>query len=107
MESTLEIVRFRTHEAVTDAAFLKASEEVSAWANAQPGFQYRCLTKEEDGGWLDLVFWADLGAAKAASEKFMAGNGKGEFMTMIDPSTVEMRHLPVRHAMAGDAAAAA
>ncbi len=105
MSCTLEHVRFQTRDGVNEAAFLKASETVMDWLRRQPGFQYRTLVKGEGAEWLDLCYWESPETAKKAGDAFWGAAEAQAFMSMIDDSTVEMRHLPQLQAAAGPALA--
>jgi hypothetical protein len=96
MTQTLELVTYRTLASVTEKAFQDANAPLAAWLQAQPGFQYRSLSRREDGEWLDMVFWASAETAKAASDAFMEAQKNSAFMAAIDPESVAMSHLPVR-----------
>ena len=96
MSPVIERVCFRTLPSIDEAQFVAAAAEITDWARRQPGFAYRTLVRDGDE-WIDLVFWRDIDAAKAASAAFMAANAECAFMTMIDPATVRMDHLAQKH----------
>lgn len=96
MTPTLEKVTFRTNAGTDETAFLAAAAQVTTWAAAQPGFQYRTLVKEDDA-WIDLVFWDNEDAAKSAGQAFMAAEETKSFASMIDMASVTMTHLPQLH----------
>lgn len=96
-EPCLEMVRFRLSDGADADAFRAAAPAVTAWAARQPGFQYRTLIEETDGGWIDMVWWRSAGDAKAAGAKFMADLGATPFVAMIDAGSVEMGHHKVAH----------
>ncbi|MEM6439154.1 MAG: hypothetical protein AAF763_05575 [Pseudomonadota bacterium] len=99
----LEHVAFALRDGVDEAEFLAAAEEISRWAVRQQGFEYRCLTRGADGRWLDLRFWSSREAAERARERLTRQEGRGPFMRMIDPTSVEVHFRPVmaRKAPAG------
>lgn len=97
MQPTLEQVRFRTQEDVTEDALLQAAETTSSWLKQQPGFSYRTLVCDTDGTWTDLIYWSSLENAKAASEAFMGSVETKPFMALIDPETVKMQHFSMLH----------
>lgn len=76
MSDTIELVRFRLQPGKTSADWLKASEKISEWMKAQPGFQFRSVSETDDGEWWDLVYWASMEATMAAGEKFMQDLGE-------------------------------
>ena len=71
MSDTIELVRFRLQSGKTAADWLKASEKISEWMKAQPGFRFRSVSETDDSEWWDLVYWESLVAAQASGEKFM------------------------------------
>ncbi|MGB3316182.1 MAG: hypothetical protein WBB85_17405 [Albidovulum sp.] len=96
MTQILERVRFRTLPGTDEAQFIAAAAAISDWAKTQPGFAYRTLVRDGEE-WIDLAFWSDLDAAKAASAGFMEANGSSAFMAMIDPESVRMEYLSQMH----------
>ncbi|MEO1689130.1 MAG: hypothetical protein AAFU61_14635 [Pseudomonadota bacterium] len=101
--SVVEHVEFELLPGVSESDFLAASEEISRWTACQPGFEYRCLTRGEDGRWLDLVFWSNEDHARRAGRRIMEEKGRSPFMRMIDDASVRIAHRPVmgRKAPAG------
>lgn len=101
----LEQVTFRLAEGVGESDFLAAMQPVQAWISAQPGFVYRTLClHEESGEWADLVYWATMADAQAASALFMQQQACVNWVGMIDRDSIRMQHSQVRFAQAGTAA---
>ena len=95
----LEVVRFRLVAGSDEAAFLQAAKATEAPLRAQAGFVSRRLVTDGQGGWTDVVEWASMAAAGVAAEKVMADPAFALFMAMIDPTSVQMEHLPIRWQM--------
>ncbi|MHA3914837.1 hypothetical protein [Halovulum sp. GXIMD14793] len=95
MTPTLEKVSFKTRSNVVEADYVAASDKLNDWLMQQPGFSYRTVVREEDGTWHDLVYWADLANAQAASAAFKSVPAAGAVMEMIDQDTIQMAHLPL------------
>lgn len=70
MSDTIELVRFRLKQDKTAADWLKANEKINNWIKQQPGFRFRSLSETDDGEWIDMVYWENLEAARAAGVKF-------------------------------------
>lgn len=104
MSGSIEMVSFKLNNGVSDEAFLSASQKIEGWVGKQPGFEYRALAKQQDGTWVDLVFWQNEAAAQAAGEKFMQASEPQEMMACIDKDTVIMQHMPVMAALCMEAA---
>ncbi len=94
-DQTLEIVTFQTHQNVTAEAVLRAAEGMLPWLKTIPGFLSRHLARSEDGQWVDCVGWDSKANALAAAESIMTAPGAADFMAMIEPGSVVMRHYQV------------
>jgi len=90
-----EIVRFKTISGTDESTFLNAAQEASAFLQTCPGFIRRCLSKSDDGEWLDHVEWRSLSDAENAAQLFPSQAGLLAFMTAIDAETIEFRHAPI------------
>ncbi len=95
MSATIEMVSFKLASGSHEQAFLETNTAVENWVVKQPGFQYRALTKQADGTWIDLVFWESLETAQQAGNAFMAAQEPKAMLAFIDKETVNMQHLPV------------
>jgi len=89
---TLERVSYQLKAGVNLEEFVKANEAISNWAKTQPGFQYRSLSQQEDGSWLDLVFWQSKEQAEAAMAKSQQEPLFGSFMEYVQEGTIDMGH---------------
>ena len=91
----VEIVELRVRTEVSDAEFIRAAEQASAFLRTRPGFIRRRLAKGEDGVWLDCVEWASMPEAVAAAKAFNATEATIAFNSAIAPGSARMRHLTV------------
>lgn len=97
---TLELVTFQLRSGIAADAFLKASRTAEEFIKKQPGFLYRSLCQQQDtGDWLDVLYWQDNGAAEAAGKAVCSAEETAEFMSMIDPQSVTMRHAQIRSSL--------
>jgi hypothetical protein len=90
---TIEIVLFRLKPGVNEAAFLEANRAVQADLQKASGYLRREMTKNEDGQWLDLVYWNSLAEAKQAAEAFPTWPSTQRLAGMIDESSINMLHV--------------
>ena len=90
--SVMEMVTFKIIANCTPEAFAAACEPVNAWVRTQPGFQSRTVSCNEEGTWFDVVLWDSAETAHTAAAKMMSVLGQSEFMSMIDPSSIQMHH---------------
>ncbi|MCM2680192.1 hypothetical protein [Echinimonas agarilytica] len=93
MKSTIELVSFKLTSTANEAEFYALQPALNEWVAAQPGFHYRTLVKDNDHGFLDIVHWASLDAAKTAAEDVMSQHFMAQMMPMIDAESVNMRHI--------------
>ncbi len=101
MSATIEMVSFKLNDGVSPQVFIKASEELDSWVAQQNGFEYRALAQQEDGTWVDIVFWQSQAEALQAGEAFMTAKESQNLMACIDKSSVVMQHMPVMASLAG------
>ncbi|MDD4927611.1 MAG: hypothetical protein PHF58_14050 [Methylotenera sp.] len=80
MFETIDLVRFRLQQGKTAADWLKANEQIDAWAKRQPGFRFRSLSETADGEWIDMTYWESMAAAQAGQASFGA-----EMMQVCEP----------------------
>lgn len=98
-EPVLEIVRFRLVTGASAAEFLVAARQGEAALAGADGFIRRQLCQAADS-WADVIEWRSATEAMAAAGWVMTHPDFAGFMAMIDPTTVEMAHLPIRWTMA-------
>lgn len=91
MSDTIELVRFRLQQGKTSADWLNANEKINEWIKVQPGFRFRSLSETEDGEWIDMVYWENLAAAKAAGAKFHDEVGAA-CEPLVDSGSVVVSH---------------
>ncbi len=106
MSGTIEMVSFKLNTDASEQAFLDSNQALEAWVVKQPGFQYRALSKQEDGTWVDLVFWESLEQAQQAGAAFMAAAELKAMLAFIDKDSVSMQHMPVLACVAQEQAQA-
>ncbi|MET7731851.1 hypothetical protein ABZT02_10830 [Streptomyces sp. NPDC005402] len=95
----LELVTFRTHDGVLEQQFDEAVRSVDGFLAEQPGFLSRqVLTVDTDGSRVDLVWWKDLAAARAAAESIRTDPRAASFMSCLDPDSVRVSHARLTHA---------
>ena len=98
-QHVMEIVGFRPMPGVVPADLVEAAREAETWLKAQPGFVERRLGRSDDQTWFDWVEWTDIACAKAAADQIMDIPATAAFFSMIDMSTVDMRHCVIELAI--------
>ena len=102
MSATIEMVSFKLSDGVNPEIFIKANEELDSWLGQQNGFEYRALAQQEEGTWVDIVFWQTQADAQQAGEAFMGAKESQAMLACIDKSTVSMQHMPVMASLANE-----
>ena len=96
MTSTvIEIVEFKLNENASDVDLTKTHEGLERFLLAQSGFLYRSLSKQEDGRYIDIVYWASLDDAEKASDAIMQDPNGQAMIALCDMESVTMKHLPI------------
>ncbi|MGC7098712.1 antibiotic biosynthesis monooxygenase [Amycolatopsis lurida] len=65
--TTIELAHFRIHEGAEARLVAERPAMVSALRRSFPGCLAAYLTKQDDGGWLDVVFWRSRAEAEEAA----------------------------------------
>ena len=94
MTEALEIVTFRLKPG-SEPGFIAGNGLLGDWLARPPGFLSRCLARQDDGVWVDLVRWQSREQALAAAGRIMAEIGDCDAMRAIDPASVDMKHLAI------------
>lgn len=97
----LELALFRSRQGVSQAEVLEASQQLSRWLQRQSGFLYRSLSQQEDGLWVDVVYWQSLEQAQAASAGFMQASESQALMALIEPDSVHLSHSQIAYRLEG------
>jgi antibiotic biosynthesis monooxygenase (ABM) superfamily enzyme len=89
----LELVVYKLHERVSREQFLGTNDAVSGWIRQQPGFISRELVYDAEGDrWVDVIWWATLDQAQAASERSMTSESCAPMFALIDMESALMLH---------------
>ncbi len=91
----LEIVSFRVVQGTDTADFLNAARATEAMLRDRGALVRRFLTVDDNGLWTDVIEWTSMDEALAAAEAVMQHPDFAPFGSMIDGSTVQMRHAPI------------
>lgn len=89
----VEMVLFNLNEGVSLEEGKKAMQALNYFVSQQAGFVRRKTSIAEDGQFLDLVFWTDLSAAKAASEKAMHEERLLPHFAVINQDSMTFKHF--------------
>ncbi len=88
-----EVVTFKLKAGVSEADFLLAADVVQSHLQEMSGYLGCELLNDEQGQWIDLVYWRSMAEAHAAAELLMALPSAGPFIGLIDETSTAMHHL--------------
>ncbi|WP_147124565.1 hypothetical protein [Shimia ponticola] len=94
-KTVAEIVSFHLKDGVDVETFQDAADKTAEAVRAFGGCLGRHLTCAADGLWTDIVIWKDMDTALKAAETVVQDPAFAPFGSMIDPTTVSMRHSEV------------
>lgn len=87
--STIETIRFKLRDGVSEARFRKLNHEVeTGYMALRPGFLSRETALSDDGEWFVSVHWATAGDAKATVDAFFSAQETQAFLSAVDIPTV-------------------
>ena len=90
---TVEIVKFKLKAGISAEEGKEKLLKLNQCVQAFDGFIERKLTKNEDGEWLDIVYWTSKEAALNAAEQVAKDPKALEAFAVIDESTIVMNHF--------------
>lgn len=93
MKEAIEVVKFRLAAGVTQGDLESASRAAGEVLSTFDGFISRDLGQSEDGTFIDVVRWRDMGCAQAAADNAMKSPVCGSFFQLIDASSIDMSHF--------------
>jgi hypothetical protein len=89
----VEIAVFKVKDGVKHEQLLSTVDAVSDWAKTQPGFLSRDLTySSEQDSWIDVIWWENADAARAAAEAAMSSESCAPMFALIDLEGTQMLH---------------
>ncbi len=95
----VEMVLFELNEGVSVEEGKQAMKALDEFVSQMPGFISRKLSVNEEGQFLDLVFWTDLASAKKASEEVMKREDMVKHFSVINQETMTFKHFDVIHSL--------
>ena len=96
---TIEYVTFQAKEGVTVEAMTTAAAGGSINANLTAnyeGFVDRHVSLQDDGVWVEVVYWESQDAAQAALDKFVADPVNKPFLDLVNVETVSITYSALK-----------
>ena len=92
---TIEVVTFDLKEGVSKAEASRKLQALNEFVKDYEGFIKRSISCNEDGKWVDIVYWESRElAVKAASEVSHSPKAM-EIFQVIDENSIQMNHYEV------------
>ena len=91
----IEVVLFKSKPEISAEELTKAAASVESFAQTQAGYLKRELGVNEDGLWMDIVYWTDLESAHEAAQAAMESPICQPFFGMIDEAQMTMHHFNI------------
>lgn len=91
----IEYVTFETIDGVDDADVSRVAVAVNQTLTDYDGFVGRFVSREEDGTWIEVVYWRDLAAAKASLDRFVKDPRNAEFLAMVDQESITLNYSEI------------
>lgn len=92
---TMEVVLFEVNPGYSTEQAQEALTSLNDIVKLYDGFIDRTTASNEDGKFIDLLYWTDSNAAKKASEDIMKNPKAVAIFEIIKPETMQMYHLDV------------
>ncbi|WP_299896850.1 hypothetical protein [uncultured Aquimarina sp.] len=92
---TMEVVLFEVNPEYSTKQAKEALTSLNDIIKLYDGFIDRTTASNEDGKFIDLLYWRDANAAKKASEDIMKNPKAVAIFEIIKPETMQMYHLDV------------
>ncbi|TDV44810.1 antibiotic biosynthesis monooxygenase [Actinophytocola oryzae] len=92
----IELARFRIHDGAEEEFLAERPGMIAALRRRFPGCLAAFLTREDDGGWLDVIVWRDAEAAEESAQ----------LITTVPECAAWLRHIAdssgIRHVSVAD-----
>ncbi len=92
-KNVMEIVIWKSKPEFSETEIVKRSKNLNEFVNNQVGFVSRDFAKNDEGQWIDFLYWDSLENAKAAAKKIETSPLCGEFFETIDMNSMQMFHF--------------
>ncbi|MFL6124394.1 hypothetical protein [Actinophytocola sp.] len=102
MTMVMELASFRIHEDAEDKLLAERPAMIQALRRRFPACLAAFLTRQDDGGWLDVLLWRGRAEAQEAAELVDTVPEAREWFRHIAESG-GLRHVTVKDSWVGDA----
>jgi hypothetical protein len=95
--NVVEYVTFKALEGSDVDEVAKVTVAVNANLEENyPGFVERIISLQEDGTWVEVVYWKDMASAKGALDKFLKDPKNADFLAIVKPDSVSLTYSTLK-----------
>ena len=91
-DHVIEVVTFKLIEGADVNEFMATIPATNTFIKSCKGFVRRCLSRNEDGTWLEHVEWESMEAAIAAGKAFIEDECCAAMMPFFDQGSIKSSH---------------
>ena len=84
----IKTYQFKLKPGIDEQQFLDVNVKVQQFLQTQPGYQYRSVAKNEDGLWLDVIYFADATLLSQVDSGFNDNPDCVEMLMLIDLTSI-------------------
>ncbi len=89
----VELVIWKAKKDFTEGEVLERAKAVNKFIASRPGFLYRDLAKNENGEWLDFLYWDSMENAEVAAKAAQGSRLCHPFFETIDMEAMKFYHF--------------
>ncbi len=90
--SVIEYVTFKINDGITQANFIKAANESEMALKTITGFIHRSIALQENGTWIEVVFWENKQVAIDGLNIFLEHEQSKNFLNFIDNESIKIEY---------------
>ncbi len=90
--STVEYLEFNLVEGANPDDFLRETLSMDAILEDYPGFVARHLARNDDGSWVEVVYWETLEDGEAALPRFVEDERTKGFLSLVDGDSLSVKY---------------
>ena len=94
--TVIELVTYKLIPNADLAVLDKINEEINVFLKAQPGFLYRSFSEDDTNTLYDIIYWQEMAHAKQAATAFEQSAMCASLMSIADPESVKVQHMPAK-----------
>ena len=95
--TVIEYVTFKAVDGINQKELADVASAVNTnLFNNYRGFIERTISLQDDGTWVEVVFWENMASAKEGLDKFLLDPLNAQFLSMVNPNSVVLTYSEVQ-----------